>query len=243
MSPRPDARPTILLAEDDPVVAGMLCDFLDARGLEVRHAATAAEIEQCLASSQPDLIILDLVLPDASGLILCADLKARTGAPIIVCSGTRRKEDPVLSLRLGAEDFVAKPFSPAELLARIELALRRSVTPTTTAPVSSMDLVAGCLTVNQARCRVSLDGQDLHLTPSEYRLLRALASRPEEVLNRHELAEHVWGYFDPDVGRSLDVHMSRLRAKLGHASAGAPALVTVRGFGYRLALPAAASAA
>jgi DNA-binding response OmpR family regulator len=235
MTPQPAAAPTILLAEDDATVARMLIDFLEARGYEVWHTATAAQIEARLASRRPDLIILDLVLPDASGLILCTDLKARTGAPVIVCSASRRKEDPVLSLRLGAEDFVAKPFSPAELLARIEMALRRSAAPAAAEPAASTELSVGALTIDQARCRVALNGQSLHVTPSEYRLLQALASRPDQVLGRQELAECVWGYFDPDVGRSLDVHVSRLRSKLAQAANGAPALVTVRGFGYRLA--------
>jgi DNA-binding response OmpR family regulator len=228
-------RGTILLVEDDPTVAAMLKDRLEARGYRVWHAESAAEAEALAGELRLDLIILDLMLPDAHGLVLCAELKDKKVAPVIICSGTKRRDDAALGFKLGAEDFVAKPFSVGELEARIEAALRRA-SPRGAAespPARGVQRI-GELAIDRTRCLVTLGGQAVRLTPMEYRLLCALADRPDEMLSRQELAERVWGYHDPGVGRSLDVHMRRLRAKLDAGAAPPPALVTVRGFGYRL---------
>jgi len=239
MDARENSRATILLVEDDPTVAAMLKDRLEARGYRVWHAASAAEAEAMAGELRLDLVILDLMLPDAHGLVLCAELKEKQAAPIIICSGTKRKDDAALGFKLGADDFVAKPFSVGELEARIEAVLRRAAarpatdSPPAASPSRGVQRI-GELAIDQAGCRVTLGGQVVLLTPTEYRLLCALAVRPDEVLSREELAEHIWGYHDPAVGRSLDVHMRRLRAKLDAGAAPPPALVTVRGFGYRL---------
>src|ERR671933_2187269 len=119
-------RASFLLAEDDPAVAAMLKDVLEVKGYSVWRAESGAEVQAILKDAVPDLIILDLVLPDTNGLVLFLDIKERAEVPVIFCSGTKRKEDPVLGLRLGAEDFIYKPFSPQELQARIEAVLRRS---------------------------------------------------------------------------------------------------------------------
>ena len=235
MDARENSRGTILLVEDDPTVAGMLKDRLEARGYCVWHAESAAEAEAMAGELRLDLIILDLMLPDAHGLVLCAELKEKHAAPVIICSGTKRRDDAALGFKLGADDFVAKPFSVGELEARIEAALRRA-SPRAAAespPARGVQRI-GELAIDHARCRVTLGGEVLRLTPTEYRLLCALADRPDEVVSRQELAEGVWGYHDSAVGRSLDVHMRRLRAKLDAGAAPPPALVTVRGFGYRL---------
>jgi DNA-binding response OmpR family regulator len=137
--------------------------------------------------------------------------------------------------KLGADDFIAKPFSVAELAARLEMALRRAAPRTTTAaPTASGSWRIGELVIDTARCQVTVDGATVHLTPTECRLLGILASRPDMVRSRPELANLVWGYYDPDIGRSLDVHMRRLRAKLTAGAASVPRLVTRRGFGYEL---------
>ena len=234
--------PIILLAEDDLDVAGMLEDLLRAKGYVVWHAASGAEAEALAAEVAPDLVIVDLLLPDANGLVLCAEVKERTGAPVIVCSGSKRRDDPVLSLKLGAEDFISKPFAPAELLARVEAVRRRASAPEPAARparqparIAPAAVTIGELAIDSARCRVTLRGKELHLTPNEYRLLLALASRPDQVVSRKELTECLWGSDDLYLARNLDVHMSRLRAKLGAAGSSEPALLTVRGFGYRLA--------
>ena len=228
-------RATVLLAEDDPTLATMLRDGLGARGYRTWHAATAAEAEALLDEVRPDVIIVDLTLPDRHGLLLCATLKERTVAPIIISSATKRKDDPALGFKLGADDFVAKPFSVDELEVRIEAALHRAAGPS---PIrmgpSRCQQRLGELCIDESRCRATLGGETLQLTPTEYRLLCALASRPDEVFSREELAESVWGYHDAGVARSLDVHMRRLRAKLNAGRVSPPPLVTVRGFGYRI---------
>ena len=214
----------------------MLKDLLELKGYSVWHSASGTEAERIVGDVSPDLIVLDLMLPDANGLVLCADLKTKVDVPIIICSATKRKEDAILGLKLGADDFIAKPFAPDELVARVEAVLRRAAPrkPAEQLPTESIQLQIGNLVIEQARCHVVLDGQVLRLTPTEYRLLCALVSRPAEVLTREELAQRVWGYYDPDVVRTLDVHMRRLRGKLQACAALSPTIVTVRGFGYKI---------
>ena len=227
---------TILLVEDDLACAGMLKDLLEDKGYSIWHAPSGTEAQRLVRDASPDLIVLDLMLPDANGLLLCAELKARVDVPIIICSGTQRKVELVLGLKLGADDFVAKPVWPDELLARVEANLRRAAARSQAepSPTEPIELQIGNLVIEQARCRVMLDGQVVHLTPTEYRLLCALVNRPDEVLTREELAQRVWGYHDPDVARSLDVHMRRLRGKLQACAGLPPTIVTVRGFGYKI---------
>jgi two-component system response regulator MtrA len=224
------------LVEDDPSIATMLKDRLEAKGYCVWHAENGAEAEAIVDETRLDAIIVDLVLPDIHGLVLCANLKEKHAAPIIICSATKRKDDPVLGFKLGADDFIAKPFSVDELEARLEAALRREpLGATTPRPPEKAVQRIGELVIDQPRCQATLGGQTLQLTPTEYRLLCTLASRPDEVLSRQELAEGVWGYYDTGVGASLDVHMRRLRAKLNAGGVPSPAVITVRGFGYQLA--------
>lgn len=229
------SRPSVLLVEDDLSLAMMLTDRLEAKGYSIGLAMNAADAERMIDEIRPNLIILDLMLPDTNGLVLCADLKARSEVPIIICSATKCKDDPILGLKLGADDFIAKPFSVDELLARMEAALRRRAPRAASeTPYPPGDQRIGELVINQARCQVTLGGERLRLTPTEYRLLCALASRPDELFSREELAKRVWGYHDVGVGRSLDVHMRRLRTKLNAGVVTPPSLVTLRGFGYKI---------
>ncbi len=233
-------RGTILLVEDDDSLASMLRDRFSAIGYTVWHAQNAAEAEMAVAETQPDLIILDLMLPDANGLILCANLRETHSAPIIVCSATDRKDDAVLSLKLGAVDFVPKPFSGDELEARVASALRRARGGRAeTGPASRAGkeptLLVGPLAIEQARRRVTLGGHQVHLTPIEYRLLCALARRPNVVVPWTELADEIWGCRDSGIRHTAEVHLRRLRAKLLSSSIEGPALLNVRGFGYELA--------
>lgn len=227
--------PSILLAEDDPAVATMLRDALELKGYRVWSAESGADVEAILKDSSPDLILLDLMLPDTDGLVLFFDIKARTDVPVVICSGTKRKSDAVLGLRLGAEDFISKPFSALELQARLEAVLRRNqVRRTTNEAGETTCQQFGTLVVDRTHCRTTIDDVEVQLTPTEFRLLVVLVSRPDEVVSKKDLADVVWQEYDPDVGRTLDVHMRRLRAKLRSAGPSAPALETVRGFGYRL---------
>jgi DNA-binding response OmpR family regulator len=234
----PDAqtgRTTILLVEDDAAVASMMTDLLEATGYEVREAATGAAARALVEHVRADLIILDLVLPDEDGLMLCSVLKHTTNVPILICSGTQRRRDAFLSLKLGADDFIAKPFDIYDLLARIEALLRRAAEYASSATNQQHGVIRiGELAIDHSLHEVTLAGRILQLTPTEYRLLTVLAARPDQVVARDALAKLVWG--DPDTGnsRTIDVHIGRLRLKLSHTGRSAPQIASVRGFGYKL---------
>ncbi len=235
MSTAEALSPNILLVEDDSSLASMLADALGTRRYSVWHAGSAAEAEALVEQLQPDLIVVDLMLPDKSGLILCANLKARTGAPVIIGSGRSGQVDRVLSLKLGAEDFITKPFDVEELLARIEAVLRRSTASPSERPATRpADVIrVGQLEITPAGGVATVAGRRLHLTPTEYRLLLVLASHPDEALTREAIGQLVLGYEDLGNGHLLEVHVCRLRQKL-RAVAGAPDILTRRGYGYRL---------
>lgn len=254
---------TILLVEDDPALAQTLHDVFEMEGYTVRAAATGAQARASLADPAPDVILLDLMLPDTDGLILCADLKSKLDVPIIICSATSRKRDAVLGLKLGADDFVPKPFDVDELITRVETAVRRSRASASAAKGESHDSGSGAaptgsreragggapipipastsvdgLTLEHAHRSVTFHDETINLTPTEYRLLAAFMVRPDEVLSRRDLAQLVWGYEDASVGRSIDVHVHRLRTKLLAAqerqNVPGPNVISVRGFGYKL---------
>ena len=226
---------TILLVEDDADTARSLSRALESSGYRVTAVDTGNEARAIVDHVQPDLILLDLMLPDTDGLVLTTALKALTTAPIIICSARHEQVDKVLGLKLGADDFVAKPFDLDELEARIEAVLRRVLRGRALPTSGPSDQIrVDDLLISHARGTVSLAGQTVHLTPTEYRLLVALASRPDEILSRETLGELVWGYQDVGTGHLIDVHIGRLRLKLRHASHAAPVIVTVRGKGYTL---------
>jgi DNA-binding response OmpR family regulator len=230
---------TILLVEDDATVASAVTEMLELNGYTVWRAEDGNQAKMLVEEKRPDLVVLDLILPDVDGLVLCADLKATADVPVVICGATTRKRDAVLALRLGADDFVPKPFDVDELAARVAAVLRRAGHSRGPAePAAAPDqLRIGELSVDRARHRVSVGGDVVHLTPIEYRLLIALMSRPHEVLSRADLARTVWGHLTG--GRTIEVHVRRLRVKLGGAGVLAPTIVSVRGVGYGLEVPAA----
>ncbi len=235
MTATSELRATILLVEDDPALTMLLIDRLGAEGYSVHKAASAAQAVELTAQISPDLILLDLSLPDQHGLVLCAELKEKHEAPIIICSGTKHEHEAILALKLGADDFVAKPFSVDELAARIEVVLRRTRPPTGPELDGLEDIErVGELVIDRAGYVITVCDEPLKLTPTEYRLLCTLAHRPDQVLSRQELTEALWGYYDVGVSRSLDVHIRRLRAKLKACAGDAPDIVTVRGFGFKI---------
>lgn len=241
------ARASILVVEDDPDMARLEMDALEDADYRVWHAADGHEARALMERAHPDLVLLDLMLPDVDGLVLCSLLKGVVDVPIVVCSATARRSDPVLALKLGADDFVRKPFEIDDLLARIEAVLRRvphaqstNGRPTLSRPA---DLRVGELIVEPARRRVTLAGDELVLTPTEFRLLQVLTTHAELVLTRDQLAQEVWGYADASNGRTIDVHIRRLRVKLGRPHTHAPSIISVRGIGYRITADDAAISA
>ncbi len=226
------SRATILLVEDDQSLAEVLRDGLTAAGYVVCLALSAAAAEAFVDAAQPDLM-----LTDQHGLPLCAHLKQQSSAPIIVYSGTRRSEDAALAFKLGAMDFVPKPVSLPELEVRIQRALQMRGADAT--PVRETVTVLGPLAVDAARRVVTVSGQVLPTTPTEYRLLSVLVARADQTVSVGELGEAVWDHYDSSLDASLGVHLRRVRTMLRAAGVRSPTLVTVRGFGYRLVWEAA----
>jgi two-component system, OmpR family, alkaline phosphatase synthesis response regulator PhoP len=229
----PPVPATIMLVEDDVATERTISRALETSGYRVVVAGTGAEARALLQEVHPDLIILDLMLPDTDGLVLTTSFRALTDAAILICSARHQQVDRVLGLKLGAADFVAKPFDLDELEARIEAILRR-VARSREASSSTDELIVGDLLIAPHRATVRIGDRPLHLTPTEYRLLVALASHPETLLTREALGQIVWGYQDLGSGHLIDVHIGRLRVKLKGASPDGPTIVTVRGRGYRL---------
>jgi two-component system response regulator MtrA len=224
-----------LLVEDDAAIAFMLTDVLESAGYQVRCAANGLAARGEVEQRAPSLIILDLILPDEDGLVLCSVLKAMANVPILICSGTQRRRDAFLSLKLGADDFIAKPFDVYDLLARVEVLLRRAAQQHVGDPaIQRAPIRIGSLLIDHVQHQVTLGESVLQLTPTEYRLLTVLAGRPDQLVPRDALAKLVWG--DPDTGtsRTIDVHIGRLRVKLSQAGSNAPQIVSVRGFGYKI---------
>lgn len=235
---------TILLVEDDASTADALCAVLAEGNYTVWHAEDGASARSMLEEAQPDLVVLDLMLPDVDGLVLCSQLKAVADVPIIICSGTVRKRDTILGFKLGADDFIAKPFDVAELEARIQAVLRRRATAKTAQGARDLpadQLTVGSLAIDRARTRVTIGTQQVHLTRTEFRILQTLAARPDEILSRDELSQMLWGRSEPPGSRAIDMHVRRLRAKLDSNTEAAPPIVSVRGFGYKLVPPDAES--
>ena len=239
---------SILVVEDEPSGSISLRYSLEAAGYVVRLAKTASEALRLFHESAPELILLDLVLPDHSGLDLCRSLRATAqgrNTVIIVLSARAEEADRVASFEVGADDFVTKPFSIGELLLRIQARLSNGAQAASPAPHGPSDnsdapgrLVLGPLRIERSSHRVFLGPQEITLSAQEMRLLVFLASDPNKMRSRRELLTAVRGYHPEATSRTLDTHIKRLRDKFGaHASM----IQTVHGVGYRFALLGQAS--
>jgi two-component system, OmpR family, response regulator len=232
--------PIILLVEHEPTAAAELTHALSEIGCTVWHAESGADARAILKDARPDLILLDLTLPDVDGLVLCANLRNDAAdVPFMICSAGSTAEK-VLSFKLGAEDFVARPFEVAELQARVEAVLsrnaRRHVSMNPRAGVMAIkdgpDL--GRLRVDISRWRVTVDDKPLTLTPTEFQLLVFMARRPGEIISRQELARGVWGNESMSRSRTIDAYVRRISSKLtgsrGHAEDECqPRILNIRG--------------
>jgi len=226
--------PSILVVEDEPAIRELLRVNLADAGYDVREAPDAESAQRAISRALPHLVLLDWMLAGKSGLVLARELRgdARTRElPIIMITARTAEADKVAGLEAWVDDYVTKPFSPRELMARIKAVLRRR------APEAAQEpLAAGALRLDPATHRVTVDGNAVPLGPTEYRLLRFLLARPERVHSRAQLLDQVWGDDVYIEERTVDVHIRRLRAAL--EPLGQDALVeTVRGSGYRLAVP------
>lgn len=222
---------TVLIVEDDPDIVELVAHHLRQEGFEVLQAGDGETALEIVATRRPDLILLDLALPGIQGLEVCRILRRNRETeqvPIVALTARGEETDIVLGLELGADDYITKPFRIRELLARIHAVLRRSREATETQSV----LRVGCLEVDLVRHEVRLDGRPVAMTPAEFRLLRALASRPGRVFTRAQLVKAVTGGGVYIIERNIDVHVRSIRVKLGDARG---MVETVRGVGYRLA--------
>ncbi len=224
----------ILIVEDDPTVARIVARYLERDGYEVLVAEDGRSGLTLAESMAPDLVVLDVMLPEVDGLEVCRRLRATGSVPIVMLSARGQEIDRIVGLELGADDYLAKPFSPRELTARIRSVLRRSA-PADTADRTSGGggrISAGDVRIDLAAREVSLRGRPIELTLREFDLLAFLASHPDRVFTRQELLESVWGYSFGDTS-TVTVHVRRLREKI-EADPSRPALVqTVWGVGYR----------
>ena len=224
-----DAR--ILVVEDDLTVAGVVVEYLRHAGLEPRHAADGQTALEIAAAWQPDLVVLDLMLPGVSGLEVCRRLReGHAPPPVIMLTALGEESDRVLGLESGADDYVTKPFSPRELTLRVQAVLRRARTADSAAPPHPVH--SGRLEVDVAARRVRSDGRELELTGREFDLLAFFVSHPGRAFTRAELLEQVWGWSFGDLS-TITVYVRRLRDKVEPDPAAPIQLQTVWGVGYR----------
>jgi DNA-binding response OmpR family regulator len=231
------AAPAIraLLVEDDAKLAALTAEYLKGHGVQVVVCGDGNLAVEEARRSRFDVVLLDLLLPGRSGLDVCRELRARTDVPILVLTARGEEADRVLGLELGADDYLTKPFSPRELLARIQAQVRRARGQ---AGPAARAVVVGELALDPQALRATLGSRELALTAYEFHLLRVLAERAGQVVSRERLLELVRGSAEEAFDRSIDVHISRLRAKLGDDPRHPRLLKTVRGAGYQLATAA-----
>ena len=228
---------TALLVEDDARLAALTRDYLESHGLVVTIASDGRRgLAEALARRY-DVVLLDLMLPEKHGLEVCRELRARSDVPIVVLTARGEEADRVMGLELGADDYLPKPFSPRELLARINAVVRRARGQ---AGPSLEKVQVGRLVLDPGAQRATYLGRELALTAYEFALLKALAERAGRILTREQLMEIAKGSAEESFDRSIDVHVSRLRHKLGDDPKRPRLLKTVRGVGYLLAAEDAA---
>ena len=221
---------TILVVEDDKSILNMLRDLLETAGIHVLCALDASQAQSLISQSTPDLILLDWMLPDMSGTEWVRRLKRdgkHNDVPIIMLTARGEEEDKVKALDMGVDDYITKPFSPKELIARIKAVLRRRINISTTGRIAS----AGIELILDEH-RVVIQGKDVTLSPMEYRLLEFFITHPEKVYTRSQLLDNVWGRSVFIEERTVDVHIRRLRKTLADYQR-ENVIQTVRGFGYR----------
>ncbi len=223
--------PVIAVVDDDPDILELVSVHLKKAGMKVRPFPDVEPFYRFLREEKPDLVILDLMLPGADGIEVCKSLRRQekfSSVPVIMLTARADEVDRVLGLEIGADDYIVKPFSPKELVARIKAVLRRSH-PQEESPQRVE--IGGLLTIDLQRHEVAVQGTKIDLTAVEFRILQFLASRTGWVFSRESILDHLWGHEKAVSDRTVDVHVRHLREKLGTASS---LLRNVRGVGYKL---------
>lgn len=223
---------SILIVDDDSTVGGVVLSYLQRAGLAGRCVETGAEFRTAMAAEEPDLVVLDVMLPDADGVQLCAEVRGRhPDLPVILLTARTEESDRIAGLTAGADDYVVKPFSPRELVLRIQSVLRRAARPRED-PQQPTVLMDGDLVVDRTSHTAALAGAELSLTSREFDLLAHLLANPGRAFSRDELLADVWGW-DYGDKTTVTVHVRRLREKIENDPGAPTRLATVWGVGYR----------
>ena len=215
----------ILIVEDEAKLAALEADYLRAEGFDTDTIADGREVVPSVKRAAPDLILLDLMLPGRDGLEICRELRSFSDVPIVMVTARVEEIDRLIGLDLGADDYVCKPFSARELVARVKAILRRGRMP-----------IANTLALDEESHRATLDGRVIDLTPVEFRLLRTLASSPGRVFSRDKLLENLYADHRVVTDRTVDAHVKNLRRKLEEARPGQELVRSIYGVGYKLEL-------
>ncbi len=222
----------ILIVEDEDKIAALLKDYLEAQGCSVSRLNRGDELVSFLKQKLPDLILLDIMLPGMDGMDVCRDIRKFSTVPIIMITARVEEIDRLLGLELGADDYVCKPFSPREVVARVKAVLRRAQPA-----VKDVVLKAGSIVLHEDTRNVTIGGRELRLTPNEFGLLRLLMANPGRVFSRGELVSRVQGYDYEGYDRTVDTHIKNLRRKISALLPGKEIISSIYGVGYRLNEP------
>lgn len=224
-----ETAPEILIVEDEPKLAALLTDYLQAAGFACETLTDGASVAAAVRAKPPTLVLLDLMLPGKDGLEVCRELRTFTDVPIVMVTARVEEIDRLLGLELGADDYICKPFSPREVVARVKAILRRLERSSVSGGVDG-------LVIDAAAYRAMLDGQPLELTPVEFRLLKTLASTPGRVFSRDQLLDQLYDDHRIVTDRTVDSHVKNLRRKLEQIRPGQALIRSIYGVGYRLEL-------
>jgi len=228
-------KATILVVDDERKIRELVRSYLEREGYSVLEADTGQRALEAVSRAEPDLVVLDLMLPDVSGEEVARSIRSVSDLPIIMLTAKAGEDDRISGLRLGADDYLVKPFSPRELVARVEAVLRRVGGARQDGAIAFGE---GEVTIDRETREVAVSGEAVDLTRSEFDLLYALASRPGRVFSRFELVTRVQGYDYEGYDRTVDAHVKNLRKKLRDDSKSPRYVVTVTGVGYKFGLKA-----
>jgi two-component system response regulator BaeR len=220
----------ILIVEDEPKLASLLADYLHASGYRTSHIADGNAVIAAITASPPDLVLLDLMLPGRNGIDICRELRSFSQVPVIMLTARVEEIDRLLGLQTGADDYVCKPFSPREVVARVQALLRRAAYARSQ-PASSTGII-----IDAEKHEVLVNGRILDLTPVEFRLLKALHANAGRVFSRDQLIGHAYADYRIVTDRTVDTHIKNLRRKLDHASPEHELIRSIYGLGYKLEL-------
>ncbi|MFC1591877.1 response regulator [Thermodesulfobacteriota bacterium] len=222
----------ILIVEDEQKIASLIRDYLEQAGFQTTIVSRGDQVLPAVRKTPPAMVLLDIMLPGMDGVAVCREIRKISNLPIIMITARVEEIDRLLGLEMGADDYICKPFSPREVVARVKAVLRR------TCPEPAVQtLAAGPILLDAAKRLVAIKGAELPLTPSEFKLLQVLMASAEKVFSRDELVEQVQGYEFEGYDRTIDSHIKNLRKKIAKHLPGREVIVTVYGVGYKFQAP------